>query len=187
MPDVKYAKFDVPENCRLRDYHNQFVDILKNAQNNEDSIKFRDQLFNDSFMFIRSELKTDYYPLIVVDFVPTQAEYERLEKQSNSIAYQKEKPAIQTRGFSITSSVGNRIYINFEAHTKILLTHKNIYAFIFNLVSTLVHEILHCFFSSSKNEQEIHDLQNRMLESFLGVTLPNEIKKTKASDYYTTR
>ena len=184
MPNVKYAKFDIPIDSRLQKYTQQLVNIIKNSKENDNTafIAFRDQLFHDSFAFIRNELKTAEYPLITVDFVPTQTEYEMLEQQSNFYVPQKEKPKIPTLGFAITSNYENIICVNLEPLLKLL--EINVASFIFNLISTLVHEILHCFFHSLKDEQETFNLQCEMLESFLGVTLPAEMKATKTTDFY---
>ena len=182
MPNVKFINFDVPKDSKLRKYAEQLRDIIKNTEYKEDFISFRDQLFHDCFAFVKKELKTDKYPVICVEFVYTQAEYERIEKQANQFAYQKEKPKIQTLGFTITSNFGNKIYINFEPLLGLL--EKNYLTFVFNLVSTLIHEILHCFYRDSKDEQATFNLQYKLLEVFLGVTLPDEMKKTKATDYF---
>lgn len=182
MPNVRYAKFDIPKDCKLRKYSEQLGDIIKHTNYKEDFNNFTDQLFYDCFAFIKNELKTDKYPFICVEFVNTQVEYERLEKQANQFAYQKEKPKISTLGFVITSNFGNKIYINFELLLGLL--EKNYATFVFNLFSTLIHEILHCFYRDLKDERETYDLHCKMLEIFLGVTLPNEMKKAKATDYY---
>lgn len=184
LPKIRYAKFDIPKDSKLQKYTDELVNIIKNSKGNEALINFRDQLFYDSFAFVRNELKTEKYPKITVDFVPTQAEYEMLEKRLSLYANQREKSTISTRGFVITNPYGNKIYINFETHLSLITVEKNISAFIFNLVSTLIHEILHCFFSDLKNEQEIYDLQCNFLETFLGVILPTEMKNAKASDFY---
>lgn len=181
---MKQINFDIPKNCKLRKYSEQLANIFKNADYKE-FINFRDQLFHDSFAFVRKELKTDNYPVICVEFVYTQAEYEKLEKQADQFAYQREKPKIGTLGFTITSNFSNNIYINLEPLLKIL--EESYSAFVFNLVSTLIHEILHCFYRDSKDEQATLNLQYKLLEAFLGVTLPDEVKKTKATDYFTSK
>ncbi len=170
MPNVRFVNFDVPKDCRLWKYSKQLVDIFKNKDCKADFDKFTDQLFHDSFAFVKKELKTDKYPLITVEFVCIQAEYERLEKQANHFAYQREKPKIPTLGFTITSDFGNKICINFEPLLSIL--EKNYAAFVFNLIFTLIHEIPHCFFSGLKDEQETYNLQCKIVETFLGVTYP---------------
>jgi predicted Zn-dependent protease with MMP-like domain len=183
-PNIRYINFDVPKDCKLQKYSEQLRDIIVNHTNyKEDFDNFIDQLFKDCFAFVKSELRTDKYPLICVEFVSSQVEYQLLERQSNQIATQKEKPKIATLGFALTTdSFGNKIYINFEPLMRLL--EENSVAFVFNLVLTLVHEILHCFYRDSKNEQETLDLSHKMLEIFLGVTLPSEMKEPKA-DYYT--
>lgn len=182
MPNIKHITFDIPKDSRLRKYFDQFVDISE-SKSNQDFIGFRDQLFHDAFAFVKSELGNNCYPLITVEFVPSEKEYERLEKQMSQLIPEREKPTTQTLGFAITSESGNNVYINFEPLLDLLRINYD--AFIFNLINTLIHEILHCFFSNLKNEQEIHDLQYRIL-NFLGVNLPDEMKKSKISDYYKT-
>jgi hypothetical protein len=183
MPNIKHITFDIPEDSRLRKYFNQIVSIFE-GKSDQDFIGFRDQLFHDAFAFVKSELGNSCYPLITVEFVYIEKEYERLEKQMSELIPEREKPTTQTLGFAITSEFGNKVYINFEPLLDLLKI--NYGAFIFNLINTLIHEILHCFFINSKNEQEIHDLQYIILEKFLGVNLPDEMKKSKISDYYKT-
>lgn len=183
MPNVRYSKFDVPKNCKLRRYSEQLLGIFKNTEWKEDFNNFCDHLFYDSFAFVKSELKTGKYPVICVEFVYSEAEYGRLEKQANQRVYQKEKPKVHTLGFVITSNFGNKIYVNFEPFLG-LLEKNGSGVFVFNLVWMLIHEILHCFYRGLKDEQETYDLQCKMTEMFLGVPLPEEMKKTKASDYY---
>ena len=183
MPNIRQVTFKIPKDSKLRKYSDQIMDILEN-KGTQDLINFRDQLFHDTFAFVKSELRTNTYPLIIVDFVPNQVEYESLEKETNQLIYQREKPTTQTLGFAITSETRNEIYINLEPFLELLKINCGV--FILNFVNTLMHEILHCFFRNSKNEQEIHDLQYSILGKFLGVDLPNEMKKSKTSDYYKT-
>ena len=182
-PNVTQINFDVPKDSKLGKYAEQLGDIIISTRYKEDFNNFSDQLFHDSFAFVRKELKTDDYPVIIVEFVSTQVEYERLEKQADRLVYQKEKPKIGTLGFAITSDFGNKIYINFEPLWGLLKNSRS--SFVFNLVSTLIHEILHCFYRGSKDEQATLNLHYKLLEVFLGVTLSDEIKETKATDYYT--
>jgi len=181
MSNMRHVSFDIPKDCRLRKYSDQLRDIFR-GKSNQDFINFRDKLFHESFAFVRSELVNTDYPLITVEFVPSKEEYERLEKQSSEQVYQEEEPITETLGFAITSPFGNKIYMNFEPLLELLKINYSV--FIFNYVNTLIHEILHCFFRNSKSEQEIHDLQCIILEKFLGVSLPDEMKKRKASDFY---
>ena len=58
--------------------------------------------------------------------------------------------------------------------------------FIYNLVETYIHEIIHALYQNRMNEQETHDLQCILSEKFLGIPIPKEIKNQKASDYYFT-
>jgi hypothetical protein len=53
-----------------------------------------------------------------------------------------------------------------------------------NLTEAFIHEILHCLYPHDKIEQEIHDMQCPLIEEFIGIKLPEEIKNLKASDYY---
>lgn len=125
---------------------------------------FLDRLFYDSFDFVKNYLETDEYPLIYVRYIDTHVEYERFEKEANQFAYQKEKPKIPTIGFTLTHTDGNEICIDFEPIFG-LLKKGDFDGFVFNLVSTLIHEILHCFYRDSKNEQETRDLQYIILEN----------------------
>jgi hypothetical protein len=180
-PNIRHVSFDIPKDCRLRKYSDQLVGTFR-GKSNQDFINFRDELFHDSLAFVRSELGSNDNPLITVEFVYSKKEYERIEKESNQNVYQEEKPIGETLGFTITSPLGNNTYINFEPLLELLKINYGV--FVFNYINTLIHEILHCFFRNSKDEQEIHDLQYVILEKFLGVRLPDEMKKTKASDYY---
>jgi hypothetical protein len=183
-PNIRYANFNIPKDCRLR-YSEQLLDIFKSKNYKEDFDIFPNQLFNDCFDFVKNELKTDKHPSIWVEFVDTHVEYERLEKEANQFAYQKEKSRIPTLAFALTHTLGNTIYIDYETVFG-FLKRGDFDGSVFNLVSALIHEILHCFYRDSKSEQEIRDLQYVILEKFLGLSLPDEMKKAKV-DYYTAR
>jgi hypothetical protein len=182
MANAKFINRDVPKDSKLGKYVEQLGDIIRSKNFTEDMSNFCVQLFHDSFAFVKKELKTDKNPDISVEFVCNQAEYEEIEKQANQLFYQKEKPKTPTHAFTVASNLGNKIYVNFEPHLKLLET--NNFTFVFNLLNTLFHEIIHCFYQDSKDEQATFDLHYKLLEAFLDITLPDD-KKGKATDYFT--
>ena len=85
--------------------------------------------------------------------------------------------------------VGNeilaRIFVDCERLSKTL--RYNAVTFVYTVVETYFHEILHGVFQERKTEQNIWDIQFSLIENFLGFTIPQERKKLKAEDYYSPR
>jgi len=181
MANVKQADFDIPKNSKLTLYSLQLMDIMKKTDFQNDFNNFVDHLFLDCCAYVKNHLNPEE-PVIKLVFIAKQAEYERIEKQSNYYSHQREKPKGQTLGFAMTSNLENVIYLNFEPLTRLML--KNLQTFVFNLAALYIHEILHCYYRSIKDEQETLDLTYKLLGNFLGMSLPKEMTP-KASDFYT--
>jgi len=184
MPNARRVDFGIPKECALTRYAEQLVIVFNQPNYEECFNNFTNRLFKDCFAFVRKELQMDAYPEIALIYVYNELEYKTLEKQSNWI-YQKERPTGETGAFVTTSEYGNTIYLNFEPLLALLREKPSLVsAFIFNFVLRLVHEILHCFYVEEKSEQEIHEIQFRILETFFGIKLPDIMKKEAVSGYY---
>ena len=146
---------------------------------------FRNKLFKDCADFIKKERGIAQLPLIVTVF-KSQQEYTLLETKKSRSAVQKEKPRNpndESCAFAVVGKQQCTIVLNCTYLG--ILFEKSPESFVYGFTDSLIHEILHCHFDDSKNEQEIHDLTNSMVESFLGIKLPTEIKQFKALDKYT--
>jgi len=85
------------------------------------------------------------------------------------------------KAFTVGPRFSKRIYIDLETHIGLLRLGG--IRFKFGLVSTYFHEILHAGFRQ-KSEQEIFDMQNLLVRDFLGVSMPEQWRNLRVSDYY---
>jgi hypothetical protein len=184
MSTVRRVNFDISKDCTLTRYTEQLVAIFNQPNYEECFNNFTNQLFKDCFAFVRKELQMDAYPEITLVYVYTESEYKTLEQQLSWIP-QRERPTGETGAFVTTSESGNIIHLNFEPLLDLLKERPPLVsAFIFNFVLRLTHEILHCFYVEEKSEQEIHNIQFKILEAFFGVELPDIMKKEDVSRHY---
>ena len=63
----------------------------------------------------------------------------------------------------------------------------NSLTFVYALVETFFHEILHSAFHNRKTEQEIFNMQFSIIEQFLGIKIPEERKRLRSADYYSDK
>ena len=139
-------------------------------------------VFKDCSSFLLVKLKPAFFPTIHIKIVYQTEKYRQLEIDEAKKGVEKEVPKIPSTAFTIGNKFSQRLYVDAESLVKLL--HHGYPTFILNLSTAFIHEILHCFYSNEKTEQEIHDMQCPLIEEFLGIALPEEIKKLKASDYY---
>jgi len=182
MPNVRRIKIDVPSNSILSKYEEQLCSIIKNDED-KDTISFRRQVFNDCLTFVKRELKAENFPLVMPVFVNSQSEYEILEKRPDK--YTTESVKTMSLAFTTPSTFFMIIYLNMEQFFNLLKISKQ--TFVYHLVEIYIHELLHCYYGLSKNEQEIHITACEMFEKFSGLKLPDEIKKMRMSDFYESR
>ena len=183
MPEVRRIKIDIPKESVLSKYEEQLKAMIINDED-KDTIALRRQVFNNCLSFLKNELKTEDFPLVRLVFVNSTSEYDALGKQTGK--YTREKVKTLSLAF-ITPSLHFgvtifTIYLNMEQFFGFL--RESTKTFVYHLVQIYIHELLHCFYGVSKNEQEIHNVECEMLEKFSGLTLPDEIKQLKISEFY---
>lgn len=114
--------------------------------------------------------------------VKNQAELDAIEKRISMFAHQKEKPKYPSRALIIWNKFNAKIFVNIGFFFE-LLKNKGYQSFIITLTDNYLHELVHYFYRS-KTEQEVHDTQCKLLESFLGIILPTEAKKIQSPEFY---
>lgn len=85
------------------------------------------------------------------------------------------------KAFTVGPRFSKRIYVDLETHTN-LLRSRGI-RFTFGLVSTYSNEIIHAGFRQM-SKQEVFDMQNLIVQDFLGVPITDQWRDFRDSDYY---
>ena len=182
MPDKIVGKIDkIPKESRLNEYLKTMVTLFESF----DADKFEEflkKVFHDCVDFLVAT--GTQIPTTRIMFVYNSDQYVNMEKQCTLTAISKEIAKGPSTAFVIRRATLNKIYVN----VGYLIENINLGypSFILNLVNAYTHEILHIAFPN-KSEQEIHDLEFETVEKFLGINLPIEFKRLKASDYYRRR
>ena len=179
MPEVRKIKIDIPKDSILSNYIEQLGGVIKEDVDKE-TVAFRCQVFDDCLKFLKNELKTEEFPLVKLEFINKQSEYEIIIKQTER--YERERVKTTSLAFAISGNFFDTIYMNMEQFFKLLQESKK--TFVFHLIQIYLHELLHCFYGNLKNEQEIHNAECEMLEKFSGITLPDEVKQLEMSEFY---
>lgn len=170
----------ISEVSELLRYEQKLLLIFKNR----DVKGFNDyirKLFQDCFAFVKQESGAKNVTPPKLEFVKNQAELEAIGKRISKYAYQKEKPKYPPRSLIVWNNCFATIFVNMEFFFELL--KNSCQRFIINLTDNYLHELVHYFYRS-KTEQEVHDTQCELLESFLGITLPIEAKKIQSSEFY---
>lgn len=170
----------IPKGSRLEEYLRKIPDKLKGTNGNLFDVL--NDILRDCIAFLEeSGMKI---PPIVVEFVRSHQEYLAKEQEYNLKCSPKEVAKSQSSSFIVGNRLGARIFVDVEQ--LIGLLEHGYATFIYNLVADYIHELIHAVFPEEE-EQKIFDLECEFIEKFLGIKLPNEIKKRKASDYYEKR
>ena len=169
----------MPEGSRLEEYLEHLPLVLK-SNKAETIITYLTEIFTDCLKHTQQNLEA-LYPSITLSFFPSHEQFRIEEKRDSNRAITREPAKIQAYAYVRHSKLQARICLDLEYFVELL--HHGAGTFAINLVETYVHEILHIVFPEKK-EQKIHDLQCPLVEKFLGIELPKEIKKLRASDYY---
>lgn len=140
------------------------------------------KLFQDCFAFVKKESGANYVTPLTMVLVKNQAELDVIKKRIGMFAHQKEKPKYPSRALIVWNKFNAKIFVNIGFFFE-LLKNKGYQSFIITLTDNYLHELVHYFYRS-KTEQEVHDTQCKLLESFLGIILPTEAKKIQSSEFY---
>jgi len=169
----------IPKGSRLERYLEELPKVMKKYETFSSYLK---DVFDECLKSATQNTGSPPPRKIILRFVYNHAQYEKEEKKEAARAVSKENARLPSQAFVIASKLEARVYIDFEFFFDRLKDYGYL-TFILNITQTYLHEILHILFPQ-KDEQEIYDLQCSLLESFLGISLPEEMKKLKASDYY---
>ena len=183
MTEGRIFKIDkVPEGSRLETYLRELPKVFKGDK--QEVLSYLNKMFVECLKFSEQEMRFNYLPQMTLMLVTDHEEFKKLEQVESQKAKSKEESRLQATAFTVGNKFAVRIYVDLESFINML---KHGWAtFVFNVVETHFHEILHAAYPQ-KFEQEIHDLQCPLIERFLGIPLPEEIRKLKASDYYSNR
>lgn len=148
----------------------------------EELEQFMFELFSDCHSFFLNKLKPTLYPNINVKIVYQTEKFRQFERDESKESIEMEIPKNPATAFTVGNKFSQRLHV--DAESLINLLPYGYPTFILDLAELFIHELLHCLYSCDKTEQEIHDMQCPLIEEFIGIELPEEIKKLKASDYY---
>jgi len=180
MKDYFELKLDkIPKGSRLERYLEELPKVMAEY---ETFLSYLKDLFMECLKSATQNTGIVSPRKIILTFAHTHEQYETEEKKEAARTVSKENAKLPSHAFVITSNFEARVCIDFEFFVDLLKDY-GYPTFILNITQTYLHEILHIMFPQ-KYEQEIYDLQCSLLESFLGIKLPEEKKKLKASDYY---
>lgn len=169
----------IPKGSRLERYLGELSKVMGEY---ETFLSYLKDVFAECLKFATKNTGIVSPRKIILRFAHTHEQYEREEKRETVRAVSKEVPALPDHAFAITSKFEARVCVDLGFYVDLLKKH-GYPTFILNITQTYLHEILHVMFPR-KYEQEIYDLQCSLLESFLGIKLPEEKWKLRASDYY---
>jgi hypothetical protein len=180
LTEQRAFKIDkVPKGSRFEKYLTELPGVFKGNKN--EILKYLQKMFVECLDFCKQNAGFSYLPQITLKFVTDHTEFKKLEQAESQKAKTKEESKLQATAFTVGNRFAVKIYVDLESFINLL---KHGWAtFVLNIVETYFHEILHTAFPQ-KSEQEIHDQQFPLIEKFLGIQLPEEIKNLKASDYY---
>jgi hypothetical protein len=181
---------EIPRGSRLERYVNVIEEIVKTDPSARARLNdFFLSLFNECSSYVRNfPLEGAVWPLniVLLRCSTTEKFLEELESLDNeAIECESPKHPDNLLAVCVGNEILARIFIDCELLTETL--RYNAVTFVYTVVETYFHEILHGVFQERKSEQEIWDIQFSLIENFLGFTIPQERKKLKAEDYYSPR
>lgn len=180
MAGKRVFKLDkVPKGSRLEKYLEELPKVVKASK--AQILSFLNSIFIECLEFVKQNTDIAFFPAITLKLVHTHERFKREEQRESKKATSKEVAKAPATAFVVGNRFKVRIYIDLESFINLLKFGYP--TFIMNLVETYIHEILHIGYPQ-KDEQEIHDLECPLIETFLGIELPKEIKNLKVSDYY---
>jgi hypothetical protein len=169
------------EGSKLPKYEQKLLQILKNRDAKGLNAYTR-KLFQDCFAFVKQESGAKNVTPLAMEFVKNQAELDAIGKRISMFAHQREKPKYPSLSLIVWNKFNAKIFVNMGFFYE-LLKNKGCQSFIITLTDNYLHELVHYFYRP-KTEQEVHNTQCELLESFLGITLPIEAKKIQSSEFY---
>lgn len=173
---------EIAEGSKLPKYEQKLKLILKNRDSKQLSA-YTKKLFQDCFAFVKKESGANNVTPLAFELVKNQSELDAIEKRISMFAHQREKPKYPSRALIVWNRFNAKIFVNIGFFFELLKNKGGYQSFIITLTDNYLHELVHYFYRY-KTEQEVHDTQCNLLESFLGITLPIEAKKIQSSEFY---
>jgi len=169
----------IPEDSRFNKYIAEITPLFRDKIDFDKIEELLKKIFEECILYIESTGIN--FPTIEFLLVYNSDQYIEIERHLTQTAISKEV----AKGPSTAFVIHNRFFCTMYFNIGYLLENIQLGypSFILNLVNAYVQEILHIAFPS-RREQEIHDLEFKIVEKFLETKLPNEFKNLSASDYY---
>jgi hypothetical protein len=170
----------ITQGNRLERYVRELPDAMRSSEN---VFPFLKKIFKECLEFTLQYTRISSLPRIRLFLVFPHSKF--MEEFSNAAGKNSLKEVVKypelVKAFTVGPRFSKRIYIDLETHISLLKLGGT--RFTFGLVSTYFHEIIHTGFRQ-KSEQEVFDMQNLMVRDFLGVTMPDQWRNLRVSDYY---
>ena len=145
-------------------------------------VDYSRSLFQDCLTFIKLRTNSVDTLTVKLEFLKNQADLNIIQKRISKVAHGGEKPKYPPNAFIHWNNSGATVFVNFGYFSN-LLKNNDCQTFIITLADNYIHELT-TYFYKSMVEQEVHDIQCELLETFLGVILPAEAKAIQSSEFY---
>ena len=178
---------EIPQGSRLEGYVKAIDEIVKTNSSKLDDF-FLD-VFKECSSYARnSSLEDAVWPLTTIFHrCATTKEFQEIFRNLDNEAIEKETPKYPEKLLAVHfgDKILAKIFVDCE---RLVGTLKhNAVTFVYTMVETYFHEILHSVLQERKSEQEVWDMQFPLIEDFLGFKIPEERKKMSAGDYYSSK
>jgi hypothetical protein len=179
-----YFRVKIAKGSKLPKYEQELKATLQVGGGNQlnELVGFSRSLFQDCLTFVKFQTKSVNALPVTLELVRNQGEFNIIEKRIAEFAHRGEKPKYPPLALILWSELGGTVFVNFGFFYN-LLRNNDCQTFIITLTDNYLHELVHYFYKC-KTEQEVHDTQCTLLETFLGVTLPIEAKTVQSSEFY---
>ena len=156
----------IPKNGRLDKYDKELSALLddKDAQKLE---AFTFKLFSDSMDYLRKGSNVRF-PNITLKIIYKKEEFDELCRKLDQVI-----PKPRTKAITVICGSQAFIYIDFQSHFKGAPID-----FITNLSISYLEELVHVV-NPNKSETEIQELVCSVIEGFLEIKLPDEVKQER--------
>ena len=167
MPPFDHRTIEIPsppKGGRIEKYYDRFKKLDKPDQ----LVTFMGAVFTDTMEYLEKEQRFKF-PKITLTYYYRQDEYNDLVKRLGK-SFGK-KPI--RRAMVMRRDEGIDVYINVLDHWS-----DTSFDFIINLCSSFIEELVHVIYPM-RSESEIQDIVCSMLEGFIEVKLPDEVKEAR--------
>jgi hypothetical protein len=171
----------LPEGSRIEKLSNELKLLITSDVENLQPFLFK--LFDNCHKFVFENIEPVFSPQIEINLIYQTELYKKIEKEKEKTAKIKEPAKGNSTAFHVGNNFKGQIFVNVDRLLSILSKH-GYPTIILNFVMTYFHEILHCCYLNLRTEQEIFNIEYELAEKYLGIQLPEKIKKLRSKDYY---